>query len=774
MKTLVTFLLLAISAGILAQSNPIANDDEFTVIAYYPATTFHFDCLENDLDPEGDELIIYELKPPKHGEAIICQDSLIRYTSPPYSLLGFDFLSYRIARKNDTTLQSDWAQVRIESSWDTANLIRCGNDYADAFGGILFSKNVLANDLNLSQNEIEIKGASCDYGILTFTDSVISFTPKMSHPDATDSILYSVKLKEEQYPYGYGYLIVEVENNHSYDSIKINNINAGVNSYGMLFSNCDSYDTPFGDYAPHFEVPKGSGKHSIFTSNLWIGGLHNGELHLAGERYRQVGTDFISGPVSYVFDSAYFRKWSRTWKLSSEEIAYHKAHYNTSGYEPIDAIKNWPGNGDPTIGQAERIAPFCDRNVNGIYEPYLGDYPLIRGDQAVFFVFNDISPHTETQGNIMGLEVRAMVYAFDRPEDSTLHNTIFVHYDVINRSANDYDSTYLGVFFDGDIGYTWDDFIGCNVEDGYIYSYNAIETDGYGNSSDYGDHPPAQSVSFLAGPLMDEDEIDNPTGQCDAGINGLNFGDQIVDNERLGMTGFMVYENTGGVTGDPMEAQHYYNGLRGIWKDDSPVIFGKNGYPSASAGVPARFMYPGTSDSCHWGTNGIQVTQDLWTEITAGNDPFDRRGLGTTGPFTFEAGERAKLDLAFIFARDHAGNNLDALEILQERNAYLRQKVEMGELIYIQECTPLVSTEENFDQDIPVVYPNPASDFITVKADRQELVPVKIYDLAGKIKYDERIMTNSERINIQFLESGFYFIRIDRGAQATTYKLIKM
>ena len=39
---------------------------------------------------------------------------------------------------------------------------------------------------------------------------------------------------------------------------------------------------------PHYEVPKGSGKHSMFSGSIWIGGLDAGnQLKLAAQKYRQ-------------------------------------------------------------------------------------------------------------------------------------------------------------------------------------------------------------------------------------------------------------------------------------------------------------------------------------------------------------------------------------------------------------------------------------------------------------------------------------------------------
>ena len=224
--------------------------------------------------------------------------------------------------------------------------------------------------------------------------------------------------------------------------LNINNINALFYARGSHF---------FYQNAA-FEVPKGSGKTSAFSNTMWIGGKDSqGVLHFAGERYRQgpntgiAGScpDFYCGPV---MDPAYYSAyqdslWSHVWNLKKTEIEYHKAHYADPGYQPLTDILTWPGNGNTAMGQASQLAPFFDVNGDGIYSPMDGDYPLMRGDQALFFIFNDDrGPHLETLGNKLGLEFHGMAYAWDLPNDSAFKNTVFLNYQIFNRSQNTYDS----------------------------------------------------------------------------------------------------------------------------------------------------------------------------------------------------------------------------------------------------------------------------------------------------------------------------------------------
>eukprot|EP01034_Spumella_vulgaris_P000974 gene974-1288_t len=48
-----------------------------------------------------------------------------------------------------------------------------------------------------------------------------------------------------------------------------------------------------------YEVPKGSGKHSMFLGSLWMGGLTNeGTLKIASQRHSENGPDYYTGPLA--------------------------------------------------------------------------------------------------------------------------------------------------------------------------------------------------------------------------------------------------------------------------------------------------------------------------------------------------------------------------------------------------------------------------------------------------------------------------------------------
>jgi hypothetical protein len=577
----------------------------------------------------------------------------------------------------------------------------------------------------------------------------------------------------------------------SYSYLDINNVRARFNSSGNHF---------FYEVA-EYEVPKGSGKTSIFSNAFWIGGKDGqGQLHFAGERYRQgphlgqawTHPDFYAGPVmdSTAYSIYQDTVWNYIWNLKKTDIEYHLAHYQEQGYSPIHDILTWPGNGNTAYGQAQKLAPFFDRNSDGTYDPYDGDYPEIRGDQALFFIFNDDrGEHWESEGVKLRVEIHGMAYAFDMPEDSALKNTVFLNYKLYNRSQNKYDSTLLGIFTDIDLGYSSDDYIGCDVERNMYFGYNGTPVDGTGQSNAYGANPPTQSVTLLGGPYMDPDGIDNPrytsTGiqLCDFSVNGINFGDTIVDNERLGLQKFIYFNNANaGVPlymQDPQFAPEYYQMLGGKWKDGTTMIYGGNAHATSGGyGPECRFMFPGESDTLNWGVGCALPNGPVnWTEETALNNPSDRRGVGVTGPVTFKPGDVQELDIAFVWARDYGGkspaSSVDKLRLMTDKvsTAFITNRLPDGSS-FNGIADPLKTSAYPI-----IVYPNPSSSWLNIEfVQGSPPSDMKIELMTSQGNCIKSIFINDYRkliaLDISEIPSGFYFVRLTTKESMTVKKVV--
>lgn len=484
--------------------------------------------------------------------------------------------------------------------------------------------------------------------------------------------------------------------------LEFNNVKTIIHSGGNMWQIA-------GQNLSQYEVPKGSGIMSLFTSALWLGGVDiNGQLKLAAVRYRD-GQDYWTGPLTTAGDAEIIpetcTKYDQHFVITQDEVREFDAWFDAGlqdeangtstqselfpEYEIPQAIIDWPAHGDVSLGQDYYLAPFFDRNQDGFYDPQEGDYPwydikkeldctvdrtvTLYGDQTIWWVMNDKGNiHTETGGDPLGMEIRCQAFAFATNDE--VNNMTFYNYELVNRSTQTLYDTYFGVFIDAALGDPFDDYVGCDVSRGLAYCYNGNSFDAdNGGWKGYGANPPAAGIDFFEGPYQDNDNEDNPLvenyllAKVDNGIPypglGIGFGDGIIDNERIGMSKFLYYNNGGGgAQTDPQTAQEYYNYLTGYWKDGTHFIYGGNGHPSDPNSDPsteANYMFPGDTDPIGWGTNGI--AQVNWTEQTAGNLPFDRRFAQSAGPFVLKPGAVNNITYGIVWARSTSGDPFESV-----------------------------------------------------------------------------------------------------------------
>lgn len=629
---------------------------------------------------------------------------------------------------------------------------------------------VLNNDYEMSNDSIYVTGASAFTVVGNRYLIIVADLLGQGKTGRMDTIYYQVaQVNGPNTATGSVYIDFM---NQSVNVLNINNLNAQFNACGNHFWDLAG--------SSRFFAPGTTLKTPIFSNSFWIGGKHSSssQLHLSAERFRQLGFDYSAGPISSQYDLLYDKKWNRVWKLTTAEVLYHIANYSAPNYVPIPDIADWPAHGDTTKGQLWNMAPFFDGNNNGVYEPLSGDYPLIRGNMSLFFVFNDVRyQNTESGGIPLGIEVHGMAYAFDQPATPMLHNAVFLHYDIINRSTYQYDDTWMGMFVDFDLGFAYDDFVGTDVYNGGIYCYNGTAVDGSGQPHAYGANPPTVGMQLLGGPFLAPDGLDNPKtdslGQplCNVSLIGTGFGDSIPDNERFGLSRSIFFDNTSMYNGDPVIPVEYYQYLTGSWRDGTKMLYGGNGHANSLAyGPVCDYIFPMASDSCDLGTGGIAPNgPKLWTEITAGNQPYDRRMLGSTGPVSFLPGASQPLDVVFLFAWNAINNaSLDTLlDWFGEMKTLFSDQTSMFEPT-LSVVSKFIPAKKNI-----LLYPNPAQHSITLAGIGTAVpVPYQILSLAGQVVAAGYCL-NGESIDVSALNTGLYFLRVVTSEGVNAVKFVK-
>lgn len=573
-------------------------------------------------------------------------------------------------------------------------------------------------------------------------------------------------------------------------SVDTNNVSALVNANGVLFSNLSNGQAGF-------EFPKGSGVSSVYAAGLWLSGADvNGQLHVAAQLYGQEQEDFFYGPLTVdgtaVTTDVTMAAYNRVWLGNRADIDRHIQYFQSvqngtneiefpQGYSIPQWILEWPAMGNTSEGQALFLSPFLDFDGDLVYDPEQGDYPLFPGDECAYFIINDNGGEHALSGALaLGVEIHVYVYSFHQPANPILNNTVFVRYQIINRSTISYSDVRAGIWSDLDLGNPTDDYIGCDVQNAAFYTYNG---DGFdepvSSSMGYGENIPVQVVSIIGGPYLPNDLVDNlplvPVGPSGVyGSMGPGFGDNVPDNERMGMTSFLYYNNgSNPVNGNPTNAIHFDGYLKSIWKNGAPVTYGGTGTGTGpgSTTTSCNYMFPGVSDPLWLGTAGTELTE--WSETTSGNPAGDRRGLAAIGPFALAPNEEVVLDVAYT-ALDTIGSAVSVPENIAAALSGLRalHQSEVGrDDLELRPYTGIPNLSARLES--VSVFPNPTVDELIIAG--VDGGRIEIYNGAGQLCEQHAVGKGRKQLRISTTAwaSGLYVVRYIHGTEQSTLQVVK-
>lgn len=407
-------------------------------------------------------------------------------------------------------------------------------------------------------------------------------------------------------------------------NLDVNNVKAVVFNTGTLFYgnniNGNGYIAPqSGTVVP------------MYAAAVWVGGEVNGELHVAAATYAQAPNvyNFWPGPMDSTtglpVNPANCSAYDRIYSVYRSDIEAFEA-----GDPASEDLAEWP---------FELGAPVIDGDDDpNNYNLAGGDRPDIVGDQALFWVMNDVGgPHTSQGTPPLGIEVQVLAFSFSRSD--AIGSTTFYRYRIINKGSNLIENTYVSVWADPDLGEYTDDYVGFDNDLRMAYVYNSDDEDTGG----YGTAPPALGVDFFQGPII-RDEAGTPI-------------------DTLGATGFMYFSNEPGPLGDPDTGIEYYNFMTSRWGDGVPLTVGGRG----RAGDPGN-----TGEITAFAYQGDPVTGEFWSERNidgtgTANTPSDRRFLTSTGPFTMRPGDVQDIVFGIVFARGNS--NLNSITALRAADA---------------------------------------------------------------------------------------------------------
>lgn len=415
-------------------------------------------------------------------------------------------------------------------------------------------------------------------------------------------------------------------------------------------------DGGFADFRPLNSAgmfwPKGTTKTAIYTAGFCLVGMERSSLLL---RTSAVFYDSENRPG--VINGTFSGDTSVA--SNPSDTLFHI--YKISKSDTVGSVNpdydHWP---------AKHGAPVDARGI-----------PKFLGDQQLYSVYNDINSRKHALIGTtppMGLEYHSLTYG-----SASLNNVMFLHLEIINKSIFTYDSTYVTIFSDEDLGGSNDDMTGCDtlLDLGYVYN---------GNNEDpkYGATPPAVGFTFLRTP-------------------GSRSG-----NTHL-MTSFVPYF-CGDTTfycpplGRPEFAAYLFNNSQG------------------RSGRGFGYVNPATGRSTPFIFSGDPVMGSGWLQPK----PREVYTLMCSGPFTLAAGDTQVVDAALLIAQ--GSDRLASVTALRELTKSVRTSFGIP--------TPVNHTSG----DIPHQYtlyqnsPNPfnPSTVVRYSTGSSGFVTLKVYDVLGR------------------------------------------
>ena len=510
-------------------------------------------------------------------------------------------------------------------------------------------------------------------------------------------------------------------------------------------------DGPYADYrrtsTAGLEWPRGTGKTAVYTAGLWIVGIHRptDSLRTASMDY---STEYQPGPLLETFNTTTMDDALPVSRADDPRYRLYKvesAGPAGDSIRQVDPWSSWP---------ADLGAPFDDLNSNGEWDPGV-DQPRFYGDQQLWCVMNDVNNSRHTALGFtppMGIEVQALYYALDRP--GVLENSMFMRWTIINKSDADYDSVYLSLWSDVDLGNPSDDLPACDttLEMGYVFNGDNDDerTQGYGAT------PPAIGFTYLQGPIVPGQPNDS-----------ARFGGSYRRGwQNLGLTSFVpascgsFWETVCPPDASPDYAPYVFAYLQGMMR---PPL----GY----------LMRPdSTIIKCWFSGDPVTGTGDVHENFPLGtwgsSDVYIRT---STGPFTLAQGDTQEVVAALVISR--GSDRLNSVTLLKQEVEAIRSLYGSGIVVSAGNGQNRLPGEFSLSQN----YPNPFNPVTTIEyaLPHAGVVTLKVYNVLGEevaalLAGDRSAGTFNVAWDASGLPSGVYFYRLTVGEFVQTMKAVLM
>jgi len=411
-------------------------------------------------------------------------------------------------------------------------------------------------------------------------------------------------------------------------------------------------------------------------------------------------------------------------------------------------------------------APYVEvNNIPGYQPGWNSDRPGIgngskaRPEELLFMVYmdytnctNDIH-HSEISlpggTRPLGVEIHQLAFMFNCP---ALKDMYFSKWRLINKSSYSWDSVYITVFNDVDIGDglcgAQDDAGGCDTLRNMGFGYNKDSLD-----CNYGINPPSIGYRYLQSPIRYTGN-NNDTAK-------LPY-DTLIGYRLVGLTGYTLFVNShpDPCRQDPVVGDEAYNFMKGLDKCGRPII-------NPITSQPTKFMFPG--DAC----NRIG-----WYDTSL----FNFRDMMHSGPFKMSISDTQIITMSYVIG--YGGDNFQNLCIMKNYSDSALKYYYND----FQNCIPIgiqpISNEVPAKFMLYQNYPNPFNPSTKIKfalppSPKGEglWVRVIIYDVLGRevsTLVNEGLKPGTYEVEwpAENYPSGVYFYTITSGNYFDSKKMI--
>ena len=507
--------------------------------------------------------------------------------------------------------------------------------------------------------------------------------------------------------------------------LSLSDVRAPLFNTGSLFNDGGAAAAPQ-------KVPKDGDAGTVFWANLWVGGTVGGEVRTAASTFAAGGEapEFFPGPLDDAGQPAQeCPEADRIYRVTAVQLAAFEA-----GNPPAPELSAWPvGLGAPAVDAAGD--PVVPTSLDQTVDLDAGERPVVYGTETAFWVMNDVAgEHLTTGSEPLGIEVRAFAFVVNAPGQPEVDRATFHRYEIVNKSGAAIEDLHAGLWTEYDLGTFNDDYIASDAGRHLSIVYNADEDDAGPTGYDV---PPAAGVDVLSG----------------------GFSNLFYENRQNVPTG-----NPGNVPSD------YYNLLRGLWLDGTPLTRGGLGYA------------PGETNVTRWHWDGDPVLQGFWTEENPTGDGVarasgDRRAVVSAQPVTLAPGATHTVDFAVLFAQ--GSSRLGSIGALRAASDVVQLRYDDGSL-FDTTLGDLVVSEE----DAPVsgalslaVAPNPvrSSARVGVTLPAAGTARVRVLDALGRTVAtlaDGAYGAGDHAFDVPArLATGVYVVTVEAGGERATRTL---